>query len=420
MDDILRIYDDILKKNELDVIDFLKSLKCPCKIYLKAIEFINYHRQQNEFTRTLFIYIDCVANNYHLKLLTDIELDYLYNNVSYDEYKSYKIYNTLVNPNFVKNIINNTWLDMIMSYDELFNTYMTPYTNISTILSTIMKYYSHIRDINKRLLIDNKLINFNNNEYLITDKKQMYQFINYIENITQSKLTIYIKSFLYNYQFNNPIFNPSSNSNSSPSSSYNNNSNSNSNSSPSTSYNNSNSSPSTSPSSSCINDINYLKDENDIEFEYDNIYVSSSRFKLNIPFEMVILSNLSNECYNKYIMNKTFNYNKLNLYEFYLNNGLIYLGNCYESMNIYTHFLYDTKIDRFILFNINGEDNYDISNNDNEILLYVKKNRSGRFESLHNYFSMYQNENILYSILNNEYKSYLSSDGKFKNSLNYI
>jgi hypothetical protein len=398
MDDILIIYDDILNKNELDVIEYFKNLKCPCKTYLKAIEFINYYRQNKSFTKTLFIYIECVANNYHLKLLTNTELNYLYDNVSYNECNSYKIYNTLVNTIFVKNIIKNTWLDIIVNYNELIIDYLNPYTNISNILSTIMKYYSDIKDINENIILNNnKLINFNHNEYLVKNKFIMHEFINYIENITQNKLSIYIKSFIYNYQFNIP------NSNSSSSSS--------------------NKDTSSKIEINNINNINYLRDENDIECESLNIYIENSRFKLNVPFEMIVLSKLSSEYYDRYIINnynKYNKYNKLNLYDLYLKNGLIYLGNCYESMNMYTHFLYDTNIERFILFNINGIDCYDISNNENEIFIYMNKNRNGRYDLLHKYLSMYQNEDILHLILDHNYKSYISDEGKFKNALNYI
>ena len=377
---IINILESILLNNENDSITLFSKSKIPIQEYLKCLEFMNEYRKQLGFDKFKFTYIECIANDYHLKLLTEEEYDYLFLKLNFNEKESVYIYNTLVSINYVKLLINSTWLEIILGHNGKFKkTFnLNSKTSIDTIIPLIMRCYTDVNDNNLKFLeaeYSQELKQFNIDENLISNKKLIIQFIKYIEDKSQCRVPVFIKCLLFNYQNINYYDNLNNVTN------------------------------------KFIGDIKSLSVTDNI----NNIQIHKSRFTIYCPIINYIISTLDNsiiEGLDEYLLNY---YNRYNMY---LENGLLFLGDCYEGMGYSTHFVYDLNINKFLMFNMFGSNGYDCDNNERLLQNYFSKTIQDKYIMLNKYISIYSNEMLVSKVFNNKYEFCFDNKNKYKLAFN--
>lgn len=378
---LVNILEVLRLNNELDAISMFCNSKTPIKHYLMCIEFINEYRKQLCFDKYKFIYIDCIANNYHLKLLKDDDYDYLLTNVILNEKEAIYIYNTLLSENYVKELINKTWLEIVLGHNGEYNNSfkLDSIESVNMIIPLIMRCYNDINKTNLSILgseYSQELKKFEYNENLISNKTLIIDFINYIENKSNCRVSVFIRCILFNYQNINNYDNLDNK---------------------------------TSNYNGLL--LDQYSDNNDI----NNIIYTKSRFSLYSLILNYILSTLDLRKKGMFDNSLLETYNRNNIY---LENGLLVLGVCNEGMGFSTLLVYDLNIKHFLMFNMYGSNDFDYIDNEKRLKNYILNSKTNKYIMLDNYISKYSNEFIINKVFVDKYEFCFDNNNDYKLAFN--
>jgi hypothetical protein len=377
MSEIINVAETVLLNNIHNVIKLFKAHNTPLALYLKTIDFLNEYRRINMFNKDKFKYVGVIANNQCIKLHSIEELEYLTQNAKFNENECVSIYNSLISPVFVKDFINSTWLECILERNGKFKpTFaISSYENVSAILTLMMRVYNDIDSINKSILVGKEsdiVKSFKDTEYLIENTELIKKLFSYFENKIQNRIPVYVKCFLYNYQYIN--------------------------------YFNKYIDNQTGKITGSMEEFNRIEESTQYK-----INVNSSNFNLYMPMISYIKDNIT-----EYINVPEYIHHYYNLETMYMNNGLLMLGDCYEGMGHSTHLVYDVWTGRFLMFSMYGSNGYDCEFNDNKLQSYLKNSALVRLVELENYNARFKNEDIVNMVLHHEYVFMYHPEGKSK------
>lgn len=393
---IYKMCKTMLTMNETDIVNnIFKQSNTPVCDYLKCVEYLNQTRREYDYDRSQFTYIDIIANNFHLKLLSEVDLDKLFVYPPWSESECSYLYNMLVSVEFLKSLINTTWLEIILNkngkYKQSFE--LNSNTSCNKILIMIMKYYTEIKKINTSMCDGNDTLQkFTVNENLIQNKTLMQDFIKYLEAVSRNTVPMFIKCLLYNYQTINMLGNSVNNR-----------------------------------TGIFEGDIKqfynieptYYTTINKSQFSLHTHIISYIKYLANLNQQ----ANSASTAYdNEYTRNN--NENRYDEFEYlndmtakYLNAGILFLGDCNEGMGYCTHLVYDMNIKRFLIFIVGGSNGYDCLGNDNKINEYINMDTATKYTKLDGYFSKYDNYLILDTVLNKPYNFMYDNNNKIKSAL---